>query len=112
MESRTGRLKEENLEEANINMCIIWCLTSHSVKLVDVHVEVLDQVLKSRHVATVTNGVDGVHAEEVGMGQGLLKPFALDVHALCNLFISHQKKEENRQKSRGDILGMGRGRGI
>jgi len=59
--------------------------TSHSVRLVDVHVEVLDQILEGIHVPTFTNCMEGVNAEEVGIGQGLLKPFPLDVDALCDL---------------------------
>ena len=67
-------------------MGIVWWVTSHSVRLVEVHVEVLDQIL------------EGINAYEVGIGQGLLKPFPLDIDALCDLFISYQKNEENRRK--------------
>lgn len=66
---------------------------SHGVSLVDVDFEILDQILESRHAATtVTSGVEGVHAEEVGVGQGVLKPFPLIVNDLCDLFSDETKK--------------------
>ena len=86
------------MQDVNRNMGIVWWVTSHSVRLVDVHVEVLDQILEGIHVPTVTDCMEGVHAYEVGIGQGLLKPFPLDIDALCDLFISYQKNEENRRK--------------
>jgi hypothetical protein len=65
---------------------------SHGVSLVDVHFEILNQILENRHAATVTSGVEGVHAEEVGVGQGVLKPFPLNVNDLCDLFSDETKK--------------------
>jgi hypothetical protein len=71
-------------------------VTSHSVRLVDVHVEVLDQIPEDREAAQVASGMKGIRATEVGVGQGDLDSFPLLVHALCHLFIKQNNKQPNR----------------
>jgi hypothetical protein len=68
------------------------CEASHGISLVDVNFEILDQILEDRHAATVTSSMEGVCAEEVGVGQGVVKPFPLSVNDLCNLY-SDEKNE-------------------
>uniref|UniRef100_A0A0A9BCD4 Uncharacterized protein n=1 Tax=Arundo donax TaxID=35708 RepID=A0A0A9BCD4_ARUDO len=59
--------------------------TSSSVRLVDVHVELLNQIPEDGELAQVTGGMEGVHAEEAGVGQGDRNPVPVHVHALCDL---------------------------
>jgi hypothetical protein len=70
-------------------------VTWHGVRLVDVHVEVLDQILKDREATRVTSSMKGIRATEVGVGQGDLDPFPLLVHALCHLFIKQNRTTNN-----------------
>jgi len=85
---------------------------SQGISLVDVNFEILDQILEDRHAATVTSGVEGVRAEEVGVGQGVLKPFPLSVNDLCDLFSDEKNEMAGEKTGKGNNLVTNHGKSM
>lgn len=80
------------------------CEASQGISLVDVNFEIPDQILEDRHAATVTSSVEGVRADEVGVGQGVLKPFPVDINDLCDLFSDEKNEMEGEKTGKGNSL--------